>query len=530
MSLARRTLAAAAALAALAAPARAQQAERGAFVLKVGADTFAVERFTRSQASLEGEITLPGRARVPWSAQYGADRAVSRFEVRVFALSAPRDAPPAQTVTVEFRGDSAHTSAQGAGGPAQTLAFAAPKGTVPFTNPSVLLMEEILVAARRLGGRDSASVPVLAVGSAPSTVMVRWIGADSATLAIGTATVRARVNAAGRLLGAAVPAQSLAIERTGELPAGAGTSVPGPSYAAPAGAPYTAEEVKVTAPGGFTLAGTLTKPRNASGRLPAVITISGSGQQDRDESLVTVPGYRPFRQVADTLSRRGIAVLRLDDRGVGGSGGAVDSATSVDFAGDVRAAVAYLRARPDIDPKRIALLGHSEGGVIAPMVAADDPELRAIVLIAGTARAGRSVLDDQLRYGAQNDTTLRPAQRDSALRGAQAQIDSMIAQVPWFRWFATYDPLPTARRVKQPVLILQGATDRQVTAEQAEQLGAAIREAGNRDVTVRVFPGVNHLLLRDPSGHPGRYASLPSKSVEREVLGTLADWLAEKLK
>ena len=130
--------------------------------------------------------------------------------------------------------------------------------------------------------------------------------------------------------------------------------------------PYLEEEVTYeNAKAGFTLAGTLTMPR-AGGPFPAVLLITGSGAQDRDE---TVCGHRPFLILADYLTRRGIAVLRVDDRGVGGSKGDASQATSEDFADDVLAGVAYLKTRKEIDPKRIGLIGHSEGGIIAPMVA-----------------------------------------------------------------------------------------------------------------------------------------------------------------
>lgn len=510
------------------ASANAQQTERGAFILRLQGDTFAIERFTRGPAALEGEIQVRSAARVAWEAQLAPDGAATRFDVRVFPGVALPGARPVQTVTMEFRGDSAHVRMATTGGaPAGGPTVAAPRGTVPFTSPSVLLMEEILVRARRMGG-GGASVPILPTGAAAvEQAAVRWIGADSAVVTISGLELRARVNAAGRLLGGAVPAQNLTIERTAKLPRAAAA---GPDYSAPAGAPYTAVDVTIPTPGGFSLAGTLTVPKGASGRVPAVITISGSGQQDRDETLPGVAGYRPFRQIADTLGRRGIAVLRLDDRGYGASGGDVSRATSADFAADVRAALAWLRARPEIDPARVGLVGHSEGGIIAPMVAAEDARLKTIVLIAATARPGRRVIEYQLRYGAERDTTLAPAQRDSALRAAIAGLDSLGANTPWFGWFMAYDPLPTARRVKQPVLILQGATDMQVTADQAEELAGAIRQAGNRDVMVRMFAGVNHLLLPDPVGNPAGYGRLPSKSVDPRILGAIADWLDEKLK
>lgn len=301
-------------------------------------------------------------------------------------------------------------------------------------------------------------------------------------------------------------------------------------YSAPAGAPYVAEEVRVQA-GDHVLAGTLTLPSARTGRIPAVVLITGSGQQDRDSGIPVIPGYRFFRQIADTLSRRGIAVLRLDDRGVGGSGGDLQRATTADFADDVRAAVAYLRGRGEIDPARIGLAGHSEGGVIAPMVAADDPRIRAVALMAGTAYSGGRVLDFQLR-SALMAQGLAGAALDSAFARGLAARETGAAQVPWMRWFIDHDPLPVARRVRAPVLVLQGATDRQVTPEQADTLAAAIRAGGNRDVTVKLVPAVNHLFLADPVGtaDPAAYAALPDKRVPASVLGPLVDFFVDRLK
>ncbi|HEX3160353.1 MAG TPA: alpha/beta fold hydrolase [Gemmatimonadaceae bacterium] len=273
-------------------------------------------------------------------------------------------------------------------------------------------------------------------------------------------------------------------------------------------------------PGGFALAGTLTLPHGAAGPVPVVITISASGPQTRDEPLSR--GYRFFAQLADTLGRRGIGVLRLDDRGVGGSGGDFDTATSRDFADDVQAALAWLRSRAatqrDVDSGRLALLGHSEGGLVAPMVAANDSALGAVVLLAGPAYPGRRILESQLQ-----DEIRADASR------AGAQLDSMLASSPWMRFFGSYDPLPTARRVRVPVLILHGTTDKQVTPEQADTLAAAIRSGGNRAVTVRLIPATNHLFLADTSGAPSGYGRLPSKLVGPAVLGPVVEWLVTQL-
>jgi uncharacterized protein len=301
-------------------------------------------------------------------------------------------------------------------------------------------------------------------------------------------------------------------------------------YSAPADAPYTAVDVTVPTPAGHTLAGTLTLPKNAPGRVPAVVLITGSGQQDRDSYLPLIPDYRFFRQIADSLSRRGIAVLRMDDRGIGGSGGLTPDVTSEDFAADIRAGVEWLRGRAEIDPARIALAGHSEGGLIAPMVAAADERIAAVVLMAGPAWSGRRISDMQIRDALARGGVAGAA-LDSALARAVAERDSVGATMPWIRWFLAHDPLPVARRLRVPVLVLQGETDRQITPEQARELGAAIRAGGNADVTVRVFPGLNHLFLADPAGtaDPALYAALPDRRVPAEVLGALADWLADRL-
>ena len=264
--------------------------------------------------------------------------------------------------------------------------------------------------------------------------------------------------------------------------------------------------------------------------LPAVVLITGSGPEDRDEASALLPAeYRPFREIADTLARRGIAVLRLDDRGVGGSDTGPLTATSADFADDVRAALGWLRARPEIDTARLGLVGHSEGGIIAPMVAATDRRLRGIVLIAGTASPGRTIANDQIRGLFERDTTMPRPRRDSLLALALRQADSAYAVPGWLRWFARYDPLPAARRVRVSTLILQGETDRQVPAAEAAKLAAAMRAAGNRRVTVRTFPRLNHLMLDDPSGDVRGYGTLTSFRVRRDVLGALADWLAQTL-
>ena len=320
--------------------------------------------------------------------------------------------------------------------------------------------------------------------------------------------------------------------KRGDHPVAMPPPKPKPDYSAPADAPYTAEEVVVKTPAGHTLAGTLTLPKSASRkkRVSAIVTVTGSGPQDRDENI-GLPGFRPFRQLADALARRGIAVLRMDDRGTGASGGTFKGSTSADFAEDIRAGLTYLRTRPEIRANRLAVLGHSEGAIIAPMVAEKEPTLRAIVLLAGIAQPGRTALHFQLKNGIEHNTKLTPEMRNSQIAEIPKRIDEMMAADPWMKFFLTYDPSSTMRRVKTPVLILTGSRDQQAVPEEVALQEAAFKEGGNKDVTARVLPDLNHLFVQDTDGFPGNYAKLPPPLMMRtDVVGMITDWLAQRLR
>ena len=310
------------------------------------------------------------------------------------------------------------------------------------------------------------------------------------------------------------------------------TQQPKPDYSALADAPYIAEEVVVKTPAGHTLAGTLTLPKGAgrAKQVGAMVTVTGSGPQDRDGTL-GLKGYQPFRQIADSLARRGIAVLRMDDRGTAASGGTFKGSTSADFAEDVRAGLAYLRTRIEIRSDRLGVIGHSEGAVITPMVAEKEPTLRAIVLLAGVAHPARSALHFQIKNGYEHDTALTPAKRDSLIAAIPTKIDGMMAADPWMKFFLTHDPAATMRRVKTPVLILTGSRDQQAAPEQVALMEAAFKEAGNTDVTARVLPDLNHLLVQDTDGFPNNYAKLPPPvMMETGVVKMITDWLAQRLR
>lgn len=326
----------------------------------------------------------------------------------------------------------------------------------------------------------------------------------------------------------------LTLTRAGDAPAPKATPkpTPKPDYSAPADAPYTAEEVSVPTPGGFTLAGTLTLPKGASKAKPvgAIVTITGSGQENRDSEL-GLDGYRPFRQIADSLARNGIATLRMDDRGTGASGGTFKGSTSVDFGEDARAGLAYLRTRPEIRADRLGVVGHSEGAVIAPMVAEKESALRAIVLLAGVAEPARSALHYQMKNLIEHNAKLTSEEKDAQIAEIPTKIDGMMAADPWMKFFLTYDPAATMRKVKTPVLILTGSNDQQAAPAQVALEEAAFKSGGNKDVTASVIPGLNHLFVEDADGFPGNYKKLPPPVMMRaDVVKMVTDWLVKHLR
>lgn len=513
-------------------------ADRGAFLLIQRDDTVAIERFARTTDSLGVDLNIKMQARFVYVAKLAPDFTIPRLVIQVFLPTAAPDAPPAQTAVLTMKGDTVIAEIGAGAGQKQTQRIKTVAGAVMQPPSSIVAFEQLTMKLRAMQrgsavnafeAKQPLTIPVFATsGGVTVNATLTALGTDSVVASVAGQEYRLKVDPTGRILGGTAPSVGLSIVRVDQATA-ARLAFGKPDYSAPAGAPYTTEEVTIQNGPGVTLGGTLTLPKNASGRVPAIVTITGSGQQDRDEYLAIAGGYRPFRQIADTLGRRGIAVLRLDDRGVGSSTGNPLTSTSLDFASDIRAAIAYLRGRRDIDPARIGLIGHSEGGLIAPLVAAGDPKLKAIVLMAGPAYNGRQVITDQQQYALAHDTTLTAAKRDSLGRFGAAQIDSIAARNPWIRFFLAYAPDTTARKVKVPVLILQGATDRQVTADQAEKLAAAFKAGGNKDVTVRVFPDHNHLFITDASGNPQGYATLPTNKVDPIVLGAIADWLAKKL-
>ncbi len=496
----------------------------GAFVMTALKDTIAVERYERKGDVLEGAMLFRlARLRFDYAVTFAPGDFVTRMTNHVRPASAPLETPPTQSATLTWQGDSVMADIK----PGKLEHLASKAGSIPYLNPSLALLEVIVQRAMTMNVRP-ASVPVLGVsGGRTYDMQVLFPNADSAIVQVGAVQFLLRIDAAGRLLSGAVPAQQVAFTRVENLPEGL-LSIAPQDYSAPVDAPYTTESVKVPTRGGFTLAGTIAWPKRP-GKQPAALLITGSGPQDRDEAIALIPGFRPFRQIADTLARAGIAVLRLDDRGVGGSGGEFATATTADFANDAEDAVRWLKGLRDIDSTRVALIGHSEGGIIAPMLAQRRVKLAAMVLMAGPAWDGRRIVHEQNRFAASR--SLSGAALDSVMRAADAAVDSIGRVQAWYGYFLGHDPLAVARTLRTPpVLLVQGETDRQVTAGQADELAAAFKQAGNKDVTVKKLAATNHLFLPDPSGDPSGYTALTVRALPTTTTGLIADWLAVRLK
>jgi dienelactone hydrolase len=509
--------------------AAARQADSGTFRLYQGMTEVGWESFWRDAEGFRQEVVIPGlNLRLRSQSTRTSDGAFSRLELT--QANGAGDSLRAE-YSAERAGDSVRVTLRRGEATSQHTVKGDFDGLLP--PQSVAAFVDLV----QLSSGHDRSFRLLVVG--PDTVMptsVRWLG-DTARVEFAGLEIRELLDH-GQAIEVTVPMQQVRAVRgppTDSLVSRAATGRPMPDYSAPPGAAFRASEVRVpvvSATDSFSLGCTLTLPGSGRRPFPAAITITGSGGQTRDSELwPLLRGYRPFRQIAERLTAVGIAVLRCDDRATGSSTGRLDSATTADLAGDTRAQLSWLRARPEIDPGRIALVGHSEGGMIGPMIATEDPRVAAVVIMAGPAKPGTEVLVDQARWPVETAPGLSDSVRRERLEAVEQAVRSDSAPGrPWMAWFRRYDPLVTARRLRTPTLILQGALDRQVTAGQADSLAAAIRMAPNRDVTVRVFPRLNHLFLETPGdGSPSEYPTLPAVEVPAAVLDTLAGWLRERL-
>jgi len=333
--------------------------------------------------------------------------------------------------------------------------------------------------------------------------------------------------------------------------------------------PYITEEVIVpNAKAGITLAGTLTIPGEGKG-YPGVVLITGSGPQNRDEELM---GHKPFLVLADYLSRNGIAVLRCDDRGVGKSGGKFSTATTFDFATDAEAALDFLKSRPEIDTAKLGLIGHSEGGIIAPIIASKRKDVDFIVLMAGTGVTGEMVLmtqaaeiqradsakeadiqqgekmnqkvydilkkypdndkaSDLIRklFQKENDAEKKKGSADTM---SAASIENSIKTVtsPWFRTFLTLDPQDYLRKIHCYLFAFNGDKDLQVDSKiNLPAIEKALIFGGNSKYTIEEIPGANHLFQTAKTGSPSEYGTI-EETIQPRVLEMIASWILKTVK
>ncbi len=334
--------------------------------------------------------------------------------------------------------------------------------------------------------------------------------------------------------------------------------------------PYNDEEVTFENKyANITLAGSFTCPKG-DGKFPAVVLVTGSGPQDRDESLMN---HKPFLIISDYLTRNGIAVLRYDDRGIGKSKGNFSAATSEDFATDALAAVEYLKTRKEVNPKKIGIAGHSEGGLIAPICAVNSNDVSFIVMLAGPGVSGKDILilqtelilkaegskEEDIKKSVEENKSyynIISEETDSTVmyKKLLAMYDEDISKLtseekkkpeyskesfdravktllsPWFRFFVKYDPKPTIEQVTVPVLALNGGKDLQVPPSQnLPKIEEALKTGGNKNFKTIELPGLNHLFQPAKTGGVSEYGNIETTFSE-DALKIIKDWILEVTK
>ena len=333
--------------------------------------------------------------------------------------------------------------------------------------------------------------------------------------------------------------------------------------------PYNEEEVvfenKIDS---IKLGGSFTYPKEGN-NFSAVVLITGSGWEDRDE---TIFNHKPFLVIADYLTRKGFAVLRFDDRGGGASTGNATKATTLDFVKDVKAAVDYLKTRKEVNQNKIGLIGHSEGGMIAPLVASERKDIAFIILLAGPGLTGEEILirqaeliskaegipDQEIEKNAKLSKSIYAELRKSKdAEDANKHVKNLLEEYvqklsdsekkelgdtkafveqqsnavssPWFKFFLTYDPAPVLEKVKCPVLALNGEKDLQVPAkEDLEAIETALKMGKNKNYKTLLLPGLNHLFQTAQTGSPNEYGKI-EETFSPVALQTISDWLKEIL-
>jgi uncharacterized protein len=546
----RAVLVALAAVAAVGTGAAAQTPSESAFTIYVRSAAVGTEQVSVAHAADGWTITSTGRIGAP------IDLVIRQFKLRYDDAWKPLEL----TIDAALRGQPSVLKTTVSGTTAASEVAGAP-GTEPVRRTDTIDPQAILlpnpfiapyeaVAARARTAAAGTTLFLYQPGQGSFTALVgqssteriqtvdRVIEAKRTPLTFQAASqppteVEVWADENGRLLRLRIPAQGLEVARD---------DMAAVSTRRVTMTRSNDEDIRIQA-NGFSLAGTLSKPAGSTGPLPAVILVSGSGATDRDE---TVAGIPIFGQIAHALADAGFAVLRYDKRGVGQSGGRPESATLADFAEDVRAAVRTLGGRKDIDRRRIGLVGHSEGGALALIAASREKRIGAVALLASSGTTGADLNLYQVSHALERSD--RPeAERQSTLE-LQRRIQQAVisgkgwesisvpdavrrqADTPYFQSFLSYDPARILKDVEQPLLIVQGALDRQVPPGSADAL-EALAKARKKAAPVEVVKvaGINHLLVPATTGEVDEYARLGNATVSHEVLTALSSWLKKTL-
>lgn len=476
------------------------------FVLRHQGEPVAVETTTREGRQLRGTLEINESLELNYTVERGDDGAAVAVRWSTRQPGRPASDPQVVRFPAATPGEAI--------APGETVTEA----VLPWFDQSAAMIEQIVHVARQDGSeRVEVRLHRLIDGRLLDGV-VTILDERNATLEAGGKLWRLGFDGKGALLAGQATDYGVTIERTERIPADVRPLWP--PYGTPSGASYQAHDVRIPAPEGHVLAGTLTLPRSG-GPHGAVILITGGGPNNRNNGT---PPSIPFRDIADALSSRGIAVLRLDDRGVGESTGDATTSTTRDETDDIRTALAWLRGHEAVAARRIGLVGWSEGGLIAPMIAAEDPDLAAVVTMNGPA-TGLQAAEYQFRHIVTNNPSVPPEEVESAVARLLASQQDHVRAAS----IVAADAREHARRVRTPVLLLAAANDRHVPPSSIVELAALFREGGNRDVTTLVFPDLNHMFLPDPDGGAAAWPFLPSTRVPQGVVDAVGEWLLERL-
>lgn len=484
-------------------------------------DTLAVEQVREGQTWWESTLRLPARGELQRIVlQVDSLGRPLRWDVSTQSLTtngAPDETRAVTRWRVLATADSLYV-AEGApiGVSVRVYAVSSASDVQPWHRESPAMLEQLVRIWRHnpQAPQRVLTWPTHVVSAAPR---VRTVHADSVLVSHPAGDWRLRVDSAGLVLGGTSPSRGLLLHR-----------VETTTFADRASeTPPNVVEARLTATDGVTLAGAFSRPAEAV-RGPVAILVSGSGPQDRDLAVPGLAGYRLFGTLADSLTGRGLAVLRLDDRGAGASGGAAFASPAAQNVRDLQSAIDWVYARQDWTADGLVLIAHSDGALAALDVADRQPlgRVRAVVLLGAPARSGRDLARAQRAQYVRADPIEYPvADRAVLLRRLERETERLAAVDQWLRDWLEADPRTHRWRFAAPVLLVHGARDQQVPVSQAHELAAHLREGGLPSVRVLNIPGVNHLLLTDASGDPRGYRTLPSRVVQPAVLRPILDWL-----